>query len=139
MNASLRSHYLEALGIPEFLHIQVKIQSLNRPKIDTQCLVIETKNLHSFCQIGKTQNFLFKMLGAIGLEKSDIKCVSTNIDDLNQTLKQYNAKTVLLMSADLKPSLMQHFVAHHPSEVLTNKQLKRETWEVLKKVKRCFK
>ncbi len=139
MNASLRSHYLEALGIPEFLYIQTKIQSLNRPKIDTQCLVIETKNPHSFCQIGKTQDFLFKMLDAIGLEKPDIKCVSTNIDNLNRTLKQYNAKTVLLMSADLKPSLMQHFVVHHPSEILINEQLKRETWEVLKKVKRCFK
>ncbi|MBW5291291.1 MAG: hypothetical protein Rsou_1400 [Candidatus Ruthia sp. Asou_11_S2] len=139
MNASLRSHYLEVLGIPEFLHIQAKIQGLNTPKIDTQCLAIETKNPHSFCQIGKTQDILFKMLGAIGLEKSDIKYVSINTDDLNQTLQQYNAKTVLLMSAGLKPSSYKHFATHHPGEVLTNEQFKRETWEVLKRLKQCFK
>ncbi len=139
MNTSLRSHYLETLGIPEFLHIQVKVQDLSVPIIDTQCLVIETKNAHSFCQMGETQDFLFKMLGAIGLEKSDIKCLSINDDNLNQTLEQYNAKAILLMSVGLKPSSHKHFSTHHPSEVLTSEQLKRETWEVLKKVKQCLK
>lgn len=139
MNESLRSHYLEVLGIPEFLHIQAKVQDLNVPKIDTQCLVIETKKPHSFCQTGKTQDFLFKMLSAIGLEESDIKCISINADDLNQTLKQYNANIVLLMSAGLKPFSDKHFTSHHPSEVLANEELKRETWEMLKKVKQCLK
>ncbi|ABL02209.1 hypothetical protein Rmag_0450 [Candidatus Ruthia magnifica str. Cm (Calyptogena magnifica)] len=139
MNASLRSHYLEVFGIPEFLHIQVKNQDLNVSKINTQCLAIETNPVHSFCKIGKTQDFLFKMLGAIGLEKSNIRYVSANINDLNQMLKQYNAKIVLLMSSDLKSSSYKHFVTHHPSEVLTNEQLKRETWEVLKRVKQYLK
>jgi hypothetical protein len=139
MNASLRSHYLEAFGMPKFLHTQLETHDLNVPKIDTQCLVIETKNPHSFCQTGKTQDFLFKMLGAIGLEESDIKCISINTDDLNQTLKQYNANIVLLMSASLKPFSYKHFASHHPSEVLANEELKRETWEMLKKVKQCLK
>ncbi len=139
MNASLRSHYLEALSMPKFLHVQAKVQDLNELKIDTQCLVIETKNPHSFCQIGKTQDFLFKMLGAIKLKEYDIKCISINADNLNQILKQYNAKTVLLMSSGLKPSLYKHFSTHHPSEILTNEQFKREAWEVLKKVKQCLK
>ncbi|MBW5289135.1 MAG: hypothetical protein Rpha_0392 [Candidatus Ruthia sp. Apha_13_S6] len=121
------------------MYIQAGIQDLNVPKIETQCLVIETKTSHSFCQTGKNQDFLFKILGAIGLEESDIKCVSINTDNLNQTLERYNAKTVLLMSVDLKPSSYKHFSTHHPSEVLTNERFKREIWEVLKKVKQCLK
>jgi hypothetical protein len=38
------------------------------------------------------------MLGAIGLEKANIKCITINALDLEHTLGQYNAKTVLLMS-----------------------------------------
>ncbi|WP_190600783.1 hypothetical protein [Candidatus Vesicomyidisocius sp. SY067_SCS001] len=139
MNESLRSRYLEVFAIPEFLHIQAKTQDLNFLKIDTQCLVIETKIPSSFCQKGKTQDFLFKMLGAIGLKKSDIKYVSININDLDQTLSQYNAKTVLLMDIGLKSSSIHHFYIHHPSNVLTNGKLKRETWETLKKVRQCLK
>ena len=79
------------------------------------------------------------MLGAIGLHQQDVTCISINTDDLSRTLGQYNAKTVLLMSKDLKPSSEQHFVAHHPSKVLVSEQLKRETWEVLKQIKACLK
>jgi hypothetical protein len=43
--------------------------------------VIETQNAHSFCQTGKVQDFLFKMLGAIGLEKANIKCITINALD----------------------------------------------------------
>ncbi len=139
MNESIRSRYLEVFAIPEFLHIQAKNQDLNVLKIDTKCLVIETKNPSSFCQTGKTQDFLFKMLGAIGLKKSDIKYISININDLDQTLNQYNAETVLLMDIGLKPSSIQHFYIHHPSNILTNGKLKRKTWETLKKVKQCLK
>ncbi len=43
------------------------------------------------------------------------------------------------MSKDLKSSSAHHFIAHHPSEILVNEQLKRETWEILKKIKACLK
>ncbi len=139
MSEALRSRYLEALGVPEFLYTQVEPENIDEQKINTQCLVIETQNSRSFCQPGKYQDFLLKMLGAIDLQQQDIHCISISADDLSRTLGQYNAKTVLLMSKGLNPSSDQHFVAHHPSEILMNEQLKREVWEVLKKIKTCLK
>ena len=139
MNEALRSRYLEAMAVPDFLYAQAKSENLNAQKITTQCLVIETSNSHSFCLSGKSQDFLLKMLSAIGLKKDDIQCISINIDDLSHTLSGYNAKTVLLMSKGLKPSSKQHFSTHHPSEILTNEQLKREAWEVLKEIQVCLK
>jgi len=139
MSEALRSRYLEALGVPEFLYAEDKLEDLDVQKTNTPCLVIETQNSRSFCQTGKYQDFLLKMLSAIGLQQQDVTCISINADDLSRTLGQYNAKTVLLMSKDLKPSSEQHFIAHHPSEILVNEQLKRETWEVLKKIKKCLK
>ena len=139
MSEALRSRYLEALGVPEFLYAEEKSEDVDAQKINTSCLVIETQNSRSFCQTGKYQDFLLKMLGAIGLYQQDVTFVSINADDLSRTLGQYNAKTVLLMSKDLKPSSEQHFIAHHPSKVLANEQLKRETWEILKQIKACLK
>ncbi len=148
MSQVQRNDYLEALGVPDFLYLE-KSSTANTadtanvatttPKINTQCLVIETQNAHSFCQAGNTQVFLFKMLGAIGLKTADIQCVSIQANALTATLEKYNAKTVLLMSATLKPSLPQHFSTHHPSEILVNESFKRAAWEVLKKVQQCLK
>jgi len=139
MSEALRSCYLEALGVPEFLYAKDKSEDFDAQKINTLCLVIETQNSRSFCQDGKYQDFLLKMLSAIGLQQQDVNYISINADDLSRTLGQYNAKTVLLMSKDLKSSSEQHFVARHPSEILINEQLKRETWEILKKIKACLK
>jgi len=139
MREALRSRYLEALGVPEFLYAEEKSEDIDAQKITTLCLVIETQNSRSFCQAGKYQDFLLKMLAAIGLQQQDVNFISINADDLSRTLGQYNAKTVLLMSKDLKSSSEQHFIAHHPSKILVNEQLKRETWEVLKKIKACLK
>jgi len=108
MSEALRSRYLEALGVPEFLYAEEKSEDVDAQKINTSCLVIETQNSRSFCQTGKYQDFLLKMLGAIGLHQQDVTFVSINADDLSRTLGQYNAKTVLLMSKDLKPSSEQH-------------------------------
>ena len=139
MSEALRSRYLEVLGVPEFLYAEDKFEDVDAKKTNALCLVIETQNSRSFCQAGKYQDFLLKMLSAIGLQQQDVNCISINADDLSRTLGQYNAKTVLLMSKDLKSSSEQHFIAHHPSEILVNEQLKRETWEVLKKIKACLK
>jgi hypothetical protein len=139
MNEALRSRYLDAFGVPEFLYVQTKTVDLSSNKIDTRCLVVETENARSFCQPGKYQDFLLKMISAIGLSKDDIQCISINADDLSRTLAEYNAKTVLLMSEGLSVSSAHHFSTHHPSAILTNEQLKREAWEVLKKIKACLK
>ncbi len=140
MNQLERANYLEAFGVPAFLYAErAEVIEASVQKKCVQCLVIETPNAHSFCQTGKIQDFLFKMLGAIGLKKSDIKCVDIEVNDLTDTLGQYDAKVVLLMSKDLVLGANNHFVIHHPSDILTSDTLKREAWEVLKKVQVCLK
>jgi hypothetical protein len=68
-----------AFGVPAFLYVEsTDAIEVSTQKICTPCLVIETQNAHSFCQTGKVQDFLFKMLGAIGLEKANIKCITIN-------------------------------------------------------------
>jgi hypothetical protein len=135
-----RVHYLEAFGVPEFLYSErIDAVEVSMQKMHVQCLVIETSNTHSFCQTGKTQDFLLKMLSAIGLKKSDIKCLNIEINNLPHVLNQYEAKTVLLMSKGLASSVSNHFSIHHPSDILGNNVLKREAWEALKKVQICLK
>ncbi len=135
-----RTEYLEAFGVPEFLYTKpVGVAKPEIQKISTQCLVIETQNPYSFCQAGATQDFLFKMLAAIGLEKQHIQCIAIDATDLAQRLQQYDAKTVLLMGQGLSSDAKVHFHPHHPSEILANETLKREAWEVLKQVQQCLK
>jgi DNA polymerase III psi subunit len=140
MNTELRAYYLDAFGVPDFLYAQpVDSQESATQKVATECLVIETQNAHSFSQVGEVQNFLFKMLQAIGLEKSNIRCLTIEAADLKHTLVQYDAKTVLLMSEDLTSNAQAHFSTHHPSEILSNENFKREAWEMLKQLKLCLK
>lgn len=140
MNQMQRNDYLEAFEVPDFLYTRMdNVVATTTPKVNTQCLLIETQSVDSFCQVGEIETFLFKMLGAIGLKKSDVHCINIKVNDLKVTLERYNPKTVLLMNADLKPSSAQHFVTHHPSAILTNELFKREAWEALKKVQACLK
>ncbi|CAC9433494.1 hypothetical protein [bacterium endosymbiont of Bathymodiolus sp. 5 South] len=135
-----RSDYLAAFGVPAFLYVEpTDAIEVSTQKICTPCLVIETQNAHSFCQTGKVQDFLFKMLGAIGLKKANVKCITINALDLERTLGQYDAKTVLLMSKGLSSDVQAHFSMHHPSEILVNETFKREAWEVLKQLQQCLK
>ncbi|OIR24099.1 hypothetical protein [Bathymodiolus thermophilus thioautotrophic gill symbiont] len=140
MNQLERINYLEAFDVPAFLYAErADAITASVQKIRVQCLVIEVPNAQSFCQAGKTQDFLLKMLSAIGLQKSDIKCISVENNNLTHTLGQYDAKVVLSMSKGLALNANNHFVTHHPSDILTNDTLKREAWEVLKKVQVCLK
>ena len=135
-----RANYLEAFGVSAFLYAEnVDVIEVSTQKICVQCLVIETQNAHSFCQIGKIQDFLFKMLGAIGFEKANVKCITIDAVDLERTLEQYDAKTVLLMSKNLSSDAQAHFSMYHPSEILVNETFKREAWEVLKQLQQCLK
>lgn len=130
--SELRSHYLNTLGIPEFLHTEIKAQPA--PKLTADCLVVENVTKDSFCQQGKIQDFLLKMLAAIGLEKNQV--VLLNTADMSE-IKNYNAKTVLLMDANF--AVKNSFKTHHPANILTNNTLKREAWEVLKQLKQWLK
>ncbi len=131
-----RFDYLEALGVPKFLYTKpTRTTKPNVQKIRVKCLVIETRGMHSFCKVGKTQDFLLKMLSAIKIAKNDIKCVAIDANDLDNILQQYDAKSVLLMSKNLFSDTKSHFHTHHPSEILANETLKRDAWETLKQLK----
>lgn len=139
MNQTQRAYYLEEFGVPDFLYAQTQTQKTSAIKTNVKCLVVEIENPCSFCQVGKYQVFLFKMLATIGLKESDVKCISISVDDLTRNLERYNAKAVLLMGKGFPTSSATHFNTHHPSEILTNTLLKREAWEVLKRVQVCLK
>ncbi len=137
---TLRSHYLNTLGIPEYLHVPRKPIDLPKTSpIKIRCLVVEIKNTHSICQPGVEQDFLYRMLGAIGVSQKDVICIEAQPDNLSQEISKYNAKVVLLAGSDLSSVSINSFVIHHPSGILKNDQLKREAWEVLKKVKECLR
>jgi hypothetical protein len=136
---SLRSQYLNALNIPEYLHATKIGPPLNTQPIVIKCLVIEAKNSNSIGSLGATQDFLYKMLLAIGLQKTDVRCVTTNADNLVQEVSKYKAQVILLLDEQFSLRADGVFTINHPSEILKNERLKREAWEVLKQVKICLK
>jgi hypothetical protein len=134
-----RARYLNALDIPEYLYATKSVDASNSQPIQTRCLVVETQCAKSICEPGEVQDFLYKMLSAVGLAKKDVICIKSQSDAVLQEISKYNAQTILLM--DTKVSLVKDkfFSMRHPSDVLKNDQLKREAWEVLKQVKACLK
>ncbi|HIB97486.1 hypothetical protein [Candidatus Thioglobus sp.] len=135
---SVRSQYLNALNIPEYLHHakenpakQVKLTSI-------KCLVVEMDTQDSICNTGEAQVFLFKMLGAIGLQEDQVACIKATPDTLIQKISTYDASVILLTDQRLTLTKKSVFNMLHPSEVLKNDQFKREAWEVLKQVKKCL-
>ncbi|HIB30956.1 MAG TPA: hypothetical protein EYO25_03110 [Candidatus Thioglobus sp.] len=135
---SVRSQYLNALNIPEYLHCakenpvkQVKLTSI-------KCLVVEMDTQDSICNTGEAQVFLFKMLGAIGLQEDQVACIKATPDTLIQKISTYDASVILLTDQRLTLTKKSVFNMLHPSEVLKNDQFKREAWEMLKQVKKCL-
>ena len=136
MTPELRNNYLEALNIPEFLYN--KNDSIPRAEIIVQCLLVETSPEKSFCKPGDTQNLLVKMLSSIGLSLNNTTSISIQSGDLEENIKAYPARVVLVMgeSSNLKSDNL--FSTHHPRDILKNPTLKREVWEVFKRVKKCL-
>ena len=137
MTPQTRQNYLRALDIPDFLF------SLCEEKVQTgeliKCLVIEVETQSSFCQPGQSYDLLEKMLGAIELSMTDVKCVRANDQTLSGVISQNPARSILIMG-HLKTLISDRVhVTHHPHEILNNPYLKREVWEVLKKVRLCLK
>lgn len=137
--STLRARYLNALDIPEYLYTTKRADTANPQSIQTRCLVVETQCSKSICEPGEVQDFLYKMLSAVGLAKKDVVCIKSKPDAALQEISKYTAQTILLM--DTRVSLVKDkvFSMHHPSDILKNEQLKREAWEVLKQVKACLK
>jgi len=136
MTPELRNDYLEALDIPEFLYN--KNDSIPNAEIIVQCLLVETSPDKSFCEPGDTKNLLAKMLSSIGLSLNNTTSISIQSDDIEEGIKTNPAKIVLVMGELINSKSDNLFSTHHPRDILRNPALKREVWEVLKKVKKCL-
>ena len=136
MTPELRYEYLEALDIPEFLYN--KNDSIPRTKISVQCLLVETSPEKSFCEPGDTKNLLAKMLSSIGLSLKNTTSISIQSSDLEKSIKNHPARVILVMGESINSKSDNLFSTHHPRDILKNPALKREVWEVLKKVKKCL-
>ena len=136
MTPELRNEYLDALGIPEFLYN--KNNSIPRDEISVQCLVVETSPEKSFCEPGDSKNLLVKMLSSIGLSLKNTTSISIQSSDLEKSIKNHPARVILVMGESINSKSDNLFSTHHPRDILKNPVLKREAWEVLKKVKICL-
>ena len=136
MNPELRNKYLEALDMPEFLYN--KKDSIPMAKISVQCLLVETSPEESFCEPGDTKNLLAKMLSSIDLSLNNTNSISIQSGNLEESIKSHPAKVVLVMGKSINLKSDNLFSTHHPRDILKNPALKREVWEVLKKVKKCL-
>lgn len=136
MTPELRNEYLEALDIPEFLYN--KNYSIPRDEIRVQCLLVETSREKSFCEPGDTKNLLVKMLSSIGLSLKNTTSISIQSSDLEESIKSHPARVVLVMGESTNSKSDNLFSTYHPRDILKNQALKREAWEVLKKVKKCL-
>jgi len=136
MTPELRNDYLEALDIPEFLYN--KNDSIPNAEIIVQCLLVETNPDKSFCEPGDTKNLLVKMLSSIGLSLNNTTSISIQSVDLEEKIKTHPARVVLVMGELINSKSDNLFSTHHPRDMLKNPSLKREAWEVLKKVKKCL-
>ena len=136
MTPELRNDYLEALDLPEFLYN--KNDSISSTKISVQCLLVETSPERSFCEPGDTEDLLAKMLSSISLSLNNTTSISIQSGDLEESIKTHPARVVLVMGGSTNLKSDNLFFTHHPRDILKNPSLKREAWEVLKKVKKCL-
>ena len=132
-----RNDYLEALGIPDFLYLQKDSDKIIIPKV--KCLIIETNSQDSFCEPGESQNLLLRILASIDLTLSNVCLMSIDKGSIDKCIYENPAEAVLVMGSDNNPELSFLFSTHHPRDILKNNELKREVWEILKKVKLCLK
>ena len=132
---AIRNEYLEALGIPDFLYSSIEFEASVKYKL----LVVELDSEDSFCQSGASQDLLFKMLASIGLSLNDVNLISLNRSEVDGFVREHSSDVILFMDSSIKIEDESLFITHHPKEILKNNHLKRDSWEVLKKVKSCLK
>ena len=132
-----RNDYLEALGIPDFLYS--KVDSTSSISSPLSIMVLELSLKDSFCEAGKTRDLLVKMLASIGLDLNSVHLASIEKSNLDSFIADNPAQVVLVMDSTFKSDKSSLFSTHHPRDVIKDSYLKRETWEILKKVKQCLK
>ena len=132
-----RNDYLEALGIPDFLYSKFDLtSSISSP---LSIMVLELSSKDSFCEAGKTRDLLVKMLASIGLDLNSVHLASIEKSNLDSFIADNPAQVVLVMDSSFKSDKSSLFSTYHPRDVIKESHLKRETWEILKKVKQCLK
>ena len=132
-----RNDYLEALGIPDFLYS--KVDSTSSISSPLSIMVLELSSKDSFCEAGKTRDLLVKMLASIGLDLNSVHLASIEKSNLDSFIADNPAQVVLVMDSTFKSDKSSLFSTYHPRDVIKDSNLKRETWEILKKVKQCLK
>ncbi len=132
-----RDEYLEALGIPDFLYSPIGSKILTEVKF--KLLVVELDSKESFCESGASQDLLFKMLASIGLGLNECDLISIDKSEINRFIEDHSSDLMLIMDSSISAEGKFLFITHHPKDIITNSQLKRDSWEVLKKVKSCLK
>ena len=137
MTIKNRNNYLEALGIPSFFYSHSDFEKKVIPEVE--CLIIETTSQDSFCEPGESQDLLIKILTSIDLTLSNVCLMSIEKDNLDECIRSNPAKAILVMGSEVNSDLSFLFSTHHPRDILKNNKLKREVWEVLKKVKLCLR
>ena len=130
-----RSNYLEALGMPDFLYSSVGSEAIENAKL----LVLEVGSEGSFCESGASQDLLFKMLASIGLSLNECDLISVDKSEINRFIEDHSSDLMLIMDSSISAEGNSLFITHHPKDTIKNSQLKRDSWEVLKKVKLCLK
>ena len=131
-----RNDYLEALGIPDFLYS--KVDSTSSISSPLSIMVLELSSKDSFCEAGKTRDLLVKMLASIGLDLNSVHLASIEKSNLDSFIADNPAQVVLVMDSTFKSDKSSLFSTYHPRDVIKDSHLKRETWEILKKVKQCL-
>ncbi|MCH9711577.1 MAG: hypothetical protein K0U20_03005 [Proteobacteria bacterium] len=136
--SALRSHYLTTLGIDKYLHHCINTEDLASHLIKVRCLVVETDHAESIFHSTVAQEFLYTMLLAIGLDKQEVVCIQSGLNQIPQEICKYDAEVILIMDEHISPINNKMFVMPHPSDILKNETLKRTAWEVLKQMKVCL-
>ena len=132
-----RNDSLEALGIPDLLYS--KVDSTSSISSPLSIMVLELSLKDSFCEAGKTRDLLVKMLASIGLDLNSVHLASIEKSNLDSFIADNPAQVVLVMDSTFKSDKSSLFSTYHPRDVIKDSHLKRETWEILKKVKQCLK
>ena len=132
-----RDEYLEALGIPDFLYSPIGSKILTEVKF--KLLVVELDSKESFCESGASQDLLFKMLVSIGLGLNECDLISIDKSEIDRFIEDHSSDLMLIMDSSISAEGKFLFITHHPKDIIKNSQLKRDSWEVLKKVKLCLK
>ena len=133
----LRNQYLEALGIPDFLYSKIESKNSSEPLL--RLLIVEVGSQDSFCSKGDSQNLLIKMLASIDLSIKSAQLVSLEKNLIDEYIKNNPSEAVMIMDSSYESIKSDIFLMHHPRDILKNSSLKRESWEILKKVKKCLK